>query len=285
MSLPRLPVLRRIQAPLPAGTAPASALPGTLARGSALRALRSEAFRVYFTGSILSNLGTWLQNTAQVLLAYKLTHSVFAVGLVTCVQFSSSLVMGPLAAVVAGRIGGRRMLIGTQVFSAGVAGCMAGMQILGILAEGALLAGALLLGLAFTFALPVQAALLPRLVDDADTDAAVALNSISYNVGRAAAPVFCVLLVTSRAGFAAAFALNAASFLFYAFLLGQIRLRDKPASATKARLWTGARMAAQRPRIWLMLAIVAAVTFADDPILVQRRSSLGIWHGSSLVSV
>ena len=43
------------------------------------------------------DLGTWLQNTAQVLLAYRLAHSVLAVGLVTCAQFSSPLVLGPWA--------------------------------------------------------------------------------------------------------------------------------------------------------------------------------------------
>ena len=42
--------------------------------------LRNENFRFYFYGSVVSDLGTWLQNTAQVLLAYRLAHSVFAVG-------------------------------------------------------------------------------------------------------------------------------------------------------------------------------------------------------------
>jgi MFS family permease len=176
--------------------------------------------------------------------------------------------MGPLAAVVADRVGGRRMLIGTQVLSAVIAAGMAVLQFFGHLSEGLLLTGAMGLGLAFTFALPVQTALVPRLVAEADTEAAVMMSSISYNAGRAAAPVLCVLLVTSSAGFAAAFGLNAASFLCYAVLLWKTRLREKPRSAPRARLWTGVRIARQQPRILLMLAIVAAVTLADDPILV-----------------
>ena len=79
---------------------------------SAWRALRHQDFAFYFTGSVISNLGTWLQNTAQVLLAYHLAHSVFAVGLVTFAQFSSPLVLGPWAGVMADRFGGRRTLPG-----------------------------------------------------------------------------------------------------------------------------------------------------------------------------
>src|SRR6478752_407273 len=66
------------------------------------------AFRLYFAGSLVSNLGTWVQNTAQVLLMYELTRSVLAVGLVISAQFSGSLFLGPWAAVVASRIGGRK---------------------------------------------------------------------------------------------------------------------------------------------------------------------------------
>jgi hypothetical protein len=65
--------------------------------------LRYPAFRLYFAGSLVSNLGTWVQNTAQVLLMYQLTHSVFAVGVVISAQFAGSLFLGPTAAVVAGK--------------------------------------------------------------------------------------------------------------------------------------------------------------------------------------
>ena len=71
----------------------------------------NENFRFYFYGSVVSDLGTWLQNTAQVLLAYRLAHSVFAVALVTCAQFSSPLVLGPWAGVMADRFGGRKTLL------------------------------------------------------------------------------------------------------------------------------------------------------------------------------
>jgi MFS family permease len=125
--------------------------------------LRHRDFRLYFAGSLASNLGTWLQNTAQVILVYQLTHSVFAVGAVTCVQFSGSL-LGPYAAVLADRLGSQWILVGSQVFSAGVAGALAALEFSGHLTEAWLIIGALIMGLAFTFALPVQTAAVSMLV-------------------------------------------------------------------------------------------------------------------------
>ena len=231
---------------------------------SAWRVLRHGSFGLYFAGSLTSNLGTWLQNTAQVLLAYQLTHSVFAVGVVTCAQFSGSLLLGPWAAVIASRIGSKRVLVVIQVFSAAVASLMAGLQATGRLEEPGLVAGALIIGLAFTFALPVQIALVPGLVEAADTEAAMKMNSVSYNIGRALAPALCVLVV-HLTGFAWALGLNALSFLAFAVALARLAPRTIPDRPARAR--DGVRIAARIPRVALLLAMVAAITFADDPIL------------------
>lgn len=196
-------------------------------RRSSWKVLRHREFRLYFIGSLGSNLGTWLQNTAQVLLAYQLTRSVFAVGVMISAQFAGSLFLGPWAAVLADRIGGRRMLIVIQVFSAAVAGFIALLQARGQLNEHFLLIGALGLGLAFTFALPVQTALISRLTPSADTEAAMAMNSVSYNAGRALAPAICIAVVTVI-GFAWAFALNAISFVIFALILAALRRQTSP---------------------------------------------------------
>src|SRR5690242_17868068 len=79
-------------------------------------------FRLYFAGSVVSNLGTWLQNTAQALLAYRLTHSVLAVGAVACAQFSSVLFLGPWAGTVVSRARNLQgLLIAAQLVSAAIA--------------------------------------------------------------------------------------------------------------------------------------------------------------------
>src|ERR1035437_1894700 len=234
---------------------------------SSWHVLPHRDFGLYFAGSLASNLGTWLQNTAQVLLVYQLTHSVFAVGAVTCAQFSGSLLLGPYAAVLADRVGSRYILMGAQFISAGVAAVLAMLQFSGHLTEDRLMVGALVIGLAFTFALPVQTATVPRLVPEGDTEAAMAMNSVSYNAGRALAPVICLGVITSM-GFGWAFAFNAISFGIFAATLFMVHPRDVQEADERTRARDGLRVARRQPRIILLLVMVAAVTVADDPVLV-----------------
>ena len=252
--------------------------------------LRHPEFRLYFAGSLASNLGTWLQNTAQVILVYQLTHSVFAVGFVTCVQFSGSLVLGPYAAALAHRLGSKRILVGGQIFSGATATALAALEFSGRLTETWLIFGALAIGLAFTFTLPVQTAAVPTLVPEDDIEAAMAMNSVSYNAGRTLAPVLCVALITAM-GFGWAFALNALSFGIFALALVRVRLRtvQEPPEPTRAR--DGISVALDRSRILLLLVMVAAVTVAEDPVLVlgpalaRHVGATAVWPGYFLAAL
>ncbi len=235
-------------------------------RSSSWRVLRQPRFATYFTGSVVSNLGTWLQNTAQMLVAYQLTHSVFAVGVITSVQFSGFLVIGPWAGGLADRLGARRVLVCTQLLSAATCSILAYLAFIGALTEQPLIWGALVVGLAFTFALPVQTAMIPRLVDGHDIRGAMAMNSVSYNAGRTIGPVLCVLVLDSI-GAGWVFALNAVSFVIFAAVVVAV-CPVRVTAAGRYHDWTGLRAVLRRPRILLLLAIVATVTIADDPVLV-----------------
>jgi len=248
--------------------APDPVLPEPARRRAAWRVLGNGSFRLYFVGSTLSNLGTWLQNTAQALLAYELTHSALTVGLIVCFQFTPVLLAGPAAGTVVGRVGDlRKILIITQFASAAVAGVLALLEFSGRLTVVGLAAGALALGTAYCFALPAFTVLVPSLVPRSETSSAMAMNSVSYNIGRATAPVLAVLII-AFIGFGPAFAFNAVSFLTLAWLLRKLRPRyELPRPARQPRLADGFR-AARMHRIWLLLLIVTAVTIAADPVLV-----------------
>jgi hypothetical protein len=247
--------------------------PGALAsqgderKSASWHVLKQRHFAVYFVASLISNLGTWLQNTAQMLLAYQLTHSAFAVGIITCAQFLGFLVIGPWAGALVDRLGRRRVLMATQFLSAAVAGTLAYLQFRGILTERSLVIGALAMGVAFTFALPVQTTMAPRLVRQTDTKAAMAMNSVSYNAGRTLAPVLCVAVIASI-GAGWAFTLNAISFAVFAVAIIGVHPHGITRPTRQAHDWLGLRIAVWQPRILLLLAMVAAVTFADDPVLV-----------------
>jgi predicted MFS family arabinose efflux permease len=234
---------------------------------STWRVVTLPRYRWYFAGSVVSNFGTWLQNTAQVVLTYQLTRSVFWVGVVTCAQFTSPLLLGPWAGVWTHRLGTWRVLITTQCVSLVIAGTLAGLQISGTLRERWLISGAIGIGFAFTFALPALAVTVPTLVPPGQTKRALAMDSVSYNLGRALAPVLGVLLlVTGGAGFA--FAANAASFGFFTMVLLCLRPRELSPQVNKSRVRNGIRIAWNDRRILVLLLMVAAVTVAADPILV-----------------
>ena len=241
---------------------------------------RNRKYRWYFVGSVISDFGTWLQNTAQVLLAYQLSHSVLTVGLVTCAQFSSPLVLGPWAGVMTDRFGGRRTLLATQVVAAVFAGALALLEVTGKLNESWLVTGAIASGLAFTFALPARNVIVRRLVGSPqDVRPAFAMDSVSYNLGRALAPILGVLVVVN-AGFGWAFAANAASFIiFAAFLLAAGT--DAPEPVRRSRLAAGYQIVLTDVRIRLLLLMVAAVTIADDPVLVLGPSLASQLHVSA----
>ena len=252
-------------------------------RRSAWLLLSQPRFRLYFLGSLTSNLGTWLQSTAQILIAYEVTHSVFTVGLVTSAQFAGMVLVSPWAAVVADRVGTKTLLIGTQGASALVALYMAWRYYTGLLGVHTLVFGALALGFAFALSLPVQAALVPALVDPSDATAAVKMNSVSYNAGRALAPALCVP-VMALVGHDIIFLLNAVSFIIFAVCVAlalsgrrpaagkaeavTCHAADEPTGPRRTRVTDGIVIALRQPRILLLLAIVATVTLADDPILV-----------------
>jgi predicted MFS family arabinose efflux permease len=263
-------IARQLDRELEPGRAASSRMPGLLRTGdrsASWPVLRLPQFRLYFAGSLTSSLGSGLQNTAQMVLVYQLTHSISALGLITLIQFSAVLVIGPWAGTLAARLGGKRLLILSQLISAAFAGTLAFMQMRGIITERLMITGMMGMGLAFAFALPLQTEIVTYLVPEADTRAAMAMNSVSYTVGWTLAPILSVGVFWAL-GAAFAFILSAISFVIFA-----ITVRRLPPD-----LWSGARsaerssprasllLALMRPRILLLLAMVAAITMADDPL-------------------
>lgn len=251
-------------------------------RSSSWGALRDRKFRWYFVGSAASDFGTWMQNTAQVLLAYQLSHSVLVVGMVTCAQFSSPLLLGPWAGVMTHRFGGRRTLFATQLVAAMFAGSMAALVFAGPVTGWWLGLGAVASGLAFTFALPARNVTVRRLVAEENIERAFAMDSVSYNLGRALAPPLSVFLVMTL-GFGWAFAANALSFVAFDFCLllagqGHAKPALKPVKRDRSKLREGFFIAFRDWKIGVALLMVAAVTVADDPVLVLGPALAGRLH-------
>ncbi|MDW3215574.1 MAG: MFS transporter [Ilumatobacteraceae bacterium] len=248
--------------------APEPALASPRRRPGPLRlALLEPNFTPYLIGTLLSTCGTWFQNIAQTLLVYRLTGSVFLVGVVNAAQFLGVFVVGPWAGVAADRWDRRRLLLGTQSVAAAITLILAAASAADQASIPLIVVVALALGLAQAFSVPAMLSLVPQLVPDDCVGAAVALNVATFNTARAIGPVLGAVVV-SAFGVSAAFAINALSFVALACALMVVKPSERPGrpDRRRARLRDTVRSVAARSSIARVFVVATAASFAVDPV-------------------
>lgn len=247
----------------------ASSVEQVAARGSrrsSLRALKHPSFALYFTGNLLSNCGTWFQNIALALLAFRLTRSTFWVGVVNFAQFIGVVLLAPWAGSAADRFNRRRLIVATQVGAMMVSALLAWLIAIDLGKLPVVLTLALLLGATTAFSTPAQQAIIPALVPREDLSAAIAMNSVTFNLARAVGPVAGALVV-ARLGIAWAIAVNAASYLFFAAAMLVIRIEVRQEKAVGGvKLRESVTMLGRDPTLAILLGVVAAVSLTMDPV-------------------
>jgi MFS family permease len=228
--------------------------------------LRQRSFGPYFAGNALSASGTWFQNLAAALLVYRLTHSAFLLGLLNFCQFAPVLLLAPWAGSAADRYDRRRLLFVTQMSAAAMAVLLAVLAWAGLARAWVVIVVALGLGVTSAASIPAQQALIASLVEPREVPTAVALNSMTYNIARAAGPVAAAASV-EYLGIPASFLLNAASYLVFIAALVVVRARPQErAPRASSRLRDALPLLREDPRLLASLLVVAAVGFASDPV-------------------
>jgi MFS family permease len=231
-----------------------------------LKLVRQRNFGPYFVGNALSASGGWFQNLAASLLVYRLTHSAFLLGVLNFCQFAPVLLLAPWAGSAADRFDRKRLLLAAQSTAAFLAATLAVLAWSGLAAAWVVIAFALALGVTSATSIPPQQALVASLVEPTELPTAVALNSMTYNIARAAGPVAGAASV-EYLGIPASFLLNSASYLVFVGALLAIRPRAQEiAERGKSRLRDSLHVLRADPRLLAFLIVVAAVGFASDPI-------------------
>ncbi len=230
---------------------------------AAARVLWSRNFGPYFLGNATSASGTWFQNLAASLLVFRLTHSVFLLGVLNFSQFIPVLVLSPWAGTVADRVDRRKLLLVTQLVAAGLAGALA-LLAWGGVNEWVVIGFSFATGVTSAFSAPASQALVVQLVDLDDVPQAVALNSMTYNLARALGPASAAGAIVWL-GIPAAFLLNAFSYLLLAGALLVIRPREQERDESPS-LRESIALLRRDPQLVLFLLIVMSVGFASDPI-------------------
>jgi MFS family permease len=224
------------------------------------QALRIRNYRLYATGGVVSNVGTWMQRVAQDWLVLQLSgHSGVALGITTGLQFLPMLLLAPFAGTLADRYSKRKVLIATQAFMATVALILGLLDISGVVQVWHVYALALLLGVGAACDAPARQSFVIEMVGRDDLPNAVGLNSASFNLGRVIGPALAGVLIV-LVGTGPVFLINAASFGAVIFALTRMRpseLMPMPrAPGGRGQLLEGIRYVRARPDLVLVLVIV-----------------------------
>ena len=252
------------------------------------RSLSGFNYRVWAAGALVSNVGTWMQRTAQdwIVLTQLTNHDAAAVGFVMALQFGPQLLLLPLTGLVADRFDQRKIIMATQA-AGGVLGL--GLGILTVTSAVQLwhvYVFAALLGCVAAFDAPARQTFVSQLVGGANLSNAVALNSASFSAARMIGPAVAGLL-TAAVGAGWVFLINAGSFgavlLSLVFLrVGELQ-RFPRAVSKKGNLVEGFRYVRSRPDIMLILVMVFLIgTFGlNFPIFISTMSTAVFRQGAA----
>jgi len=177
------------------------------------RALRHRNYRLFFTGQSISLIGTWMQQVAMSWLVYRLTNSVFLLGIVGFVGQIPTFLFSPFAGVIADRHNRRNILVVTQFLAMLQALILSFLILTKNIQVWHLVVLSALLGIINSFDIPIRQAFTVEMIENReDLGNAIALNSSMVNAARLVGPSIGGILIAS-VGEGACFLLNAISYL------------------------------------------------------------------------
>lgn len=251
------------------------------------RSLNNFNYRLWAGGALVSNIGTWMQRTAQDwIVLTQLTHNnATAVGIVMALQFGPQALLLPLTGYAADHFDRRKLLIVTQATMGALALGLGILTVAGVVQLWQVYLFALLLGCVTAFDAPARQTFVSELVEEHELSNAVALNSTSFNAARMIGPAVAgVLIAVIGAGWV--FLLNAVSFAavlasLCLLRLDELHLRARAAPA-RGSLAAGFRYIWRRPDLKAILLMFFLIgTFGlNFPIFISTMS-VSVFHAGA----
>jgi MFS family permease len=251
------------------------------------RSLNSPNYRVWAGGAVVSNVGTWMQRTAQDwLVLTQLTHNnATAVGVVMALQFGPQVLFLPWTGFAADHFDRRKLLIATQAAMGALALGLGILVLTGLIQLWQVYLFAFLLGCVTAFDSPARQTFVSDLVGEDDLSNAVALNSTSFNLGRMIGPAVAGVLIAA-VGSGWVFLINAASFIAVLCSLCLLRVGELHwsgrAARTRGSLAEGFHYVWRRPDLKAVLLMLFLVgTFGlNFPIFISTMSVTAFHAGA-----
>ncbi|MBF0524749.1 MAG: MFS transporter [Deltaproteobacteria bacterium] len=252
----------------------------------AFRAFGSRNYRLFFMGQGISLIGTWMQQTAMSWLVYRITGSMFLLGVVAFSNQIPTLVLGPFAGVIADRWERKRLLIWTQFLSMLQAIILTWLVFVGTIQAWHVLALSLFIGIVDAFDVPIRQSFIFQMMErKEDLGNAIALNSAMYNGARFIGPSIAGILI-STVGEGACFLSNGVSYLAVLAGLAAIKVAPQQSPYGSApvlrQFYEGIRYAVDFKPIMAILALLSIFSLAGSPYLVLLPAfAKNVLHGGA----
>jgi MFS family permease len=239
-------------------------------------ALANRNYRIYVSGSFVSNIGTWMQRVAQDWLVLELSGgSGLAVGITTGLQFLPMLLLSPYAGLIADRFDKRRVLKLTQAWLALSAAALGVLAVTGVAATWHVYLIAFAFGVGTAFDNPARQAFVSEVAGAEHLPNAIGLNSATFNAARIVGPALAGLVI---AGFGSGWAILSNAVTYAAFvgalvLIDPARLNLSP-PAVRAKRQIREGLAYVRRRSDLLLVMGTAFFVGTFGLNFQMTSAL-----------
>lgn len=235
-----------------------------------LELLTDPTFGRYFAGNLVSNCGNWIQNVAAATAVFSITRSATLTGVVSGALWLGSLVLQPYAGAVSDRVDRRRMLLTGQALSLAAASVLAVWTvtsgIAGLPGPWPIFGATVVIGIGNAISIPAMQALVPALVRPADLEQAIALNSVTFTLGRAIGPALAAAILLIG-GPTLGFVINAGTYLPLIVVLFVIRQRDvERAGDSDGSVREVLRLVGRDRGLLVLLAATTAIGWTSDPV-------------------
>ncbi|MGN6688221.1 MAG: MFS transporter [Actinomycetales bacterium] len=231
--------------------------------GGTFRSLRIRNYRIYATGALVSNIGTWMQRVAQDWLVLHLPGgNGTSLGITTGLQFLPMLLFGMWGGMLADRLPKRRLLVYTQIAMGAVSLTLGLLDVAGVVQVWHVYALAFALGVVTAVDNPARQTFVVEMVGRDDLTNAVGLNSASFNAARVVGPAVAGLLIAA-AGTGPAFLINGFTYLALIAALASMNPRELAPSPRATRgpgqLREGLRYVRGRRDLVVVLSVVGVI--------------------------
>ncbi|MCX7796049.1 MAG: MFS transporter [bacterium] len=241
-------------------------------RVSIFESLRYRNFRLFWSGQLISLIGSWIQNVAQGWLVLELTNSSFLLGLVNSIGSLPVLFFSIIAGVIIDRIRKRNLIIITQTSLTLLAFILGFLVSTGLVKIWHVIIIVFLVGLVNAFDMPARQSFVIELVGRESLMNAIALNSSIFNAARMIGPAIAGIMVSS-VGVAGCFYINAISFIpviISLFLInGEFRIERREISNSLIEdLKLGLKYLGSNREVFLIIIMVAVNSVFGMPYTV-----------------